>query len=157
MEGAFSGAALEEGDFDFPDHGPPSPALVPVPLSEVPNRTEPRLQVHTFSADFEENLLVHFQIVIFEGCVWLWFGNGQRFSNLSVSLPLPAHLGDPVSSTCVLGEDEGEDWSLRLSRRLALKTHKTWYISCNVDPPKPNLQPAVERRLLEELRTLQLM
>ena len=51
-----------EDDFDFLDRGPPSPKLTLIPLSDIPDCIEPRLKIHSFSASFEGNVMIHFQV-----------------------------------------------------------------------------------------------
>ena len=144
----------DDGDDFVPSAPEPTPDWTPKKISELPNVCPSRLQPHSFSEVIFDTVRVHFQIVRFDGCVWIWFGDVPQFGNLSLTMQTP--YDKTPSSTCLLG-DAVDNWGQNFAQKLGRKLAEPLYVSCNMSDPEPMLQSAVEKRILQELRRLSIL
>jgi len=84
--------------------------------------------------------------------VWVGSANAS-FTNLDVAMCSKLD-SMPVTSTLMGSTTEGVGSSL--SQRLAIKLKAQVFVSYNLPTSMPALQEAVEKKLFEEVRTLQL-
>ena len=132
--------------------------------------TPPSVRVHKFTAQFDARG-VGFVLLLLRDSYFLWVGDsasetGSVTARLgAVSLALASRLsGDPLA-TGLLGDAEGQ-YGHGLAQRLVRRTKAPWYVAWSLQAGeqdgasasgaerKVELEVLVERRLLEELKSL---
>ncbi|XP_037088794.1 proteasome assembly chaperone 4-like [Pollicipes pollicipes] len=90
---------------------------------------EPRLGTHSFSCRHQETI-VHFQVLRLADSFLLWAADAPCFKQLAAGLGA----------------------SDKLAAKLAQRTGKQVFVSCNVNLDDAALRQAVEARIVEELK-----
>jgi len=109
----------------------------------------PRLTTHSFSHR-HHNTIVHFQVLRLSGSFLLWLSDTPCFKQLAVAMPSPLASGLPVAS--LLLNKAGQGGSDQLAAKLARRTGKQVFVSCNLNLAEDaELRRAVEARVVEEM------
>jgi len=137
-------------------------ATAPAEPGSNVNGNAARLRVHRFQARFMEEP-VFGQILVLKNSFFVWIGNSAgRLDNLEVALPLQTAVGlqdggkrgPAVSSSSNLLGFAIDGSGQSLAARLAKRTGSQWFVSYNLPAENQQLNAFVERKLLEELKTL---
>ena len=109
---------------------------------------EPRLATHSFSCRHQASI-VHCQVLRLADSFFLWLADAPNFQQLAVGMP-----GGPAATavSSLLLNRGGRGQSDQLAARLAKRTGKQVYVSCNVNLEDAALRQALEARVVEEIK-----
>ncbi|XP_067651924.1 proteasome assembly chaperone 4-like [Haliotis asinina] len=107
----------------------------------------PSVTVHTFTEHIMDTA-VFYQVIKMSDSFHLWVGAKPSLENMTLAMntrfetqPLASHLfGDSSNST-----------AMSLAQRLAKKTGKQVFVSCNIGYDQLAM-PVVEKRIIEEMK-----
>ncbi|XP_028823648.1 proteasome assembly chaperone 4 [Denticeps clupeoides] len=114
-----------------------------------PDDTGSGISVHRFSEKLLEQP-VHFHVMKLSGGFFLWIGTAPVLSNLAVSVN--SRLDSAPLSTLILG-DPSDPGPSSLSQRLARRTKKQVFLSCQLPLSDGRLALLVENRIKQEMET----
>ena len=107
---------------------------------------EPRLGTHSFSCR-HQSTIIHCQVLRLADSFLLWLSDTPCFQQLAVGMPR-----DKAAVSSLLLNKGGRGQSDQLAGRLAKRTGKQVFVSCNVNLDDAALRQALEARVVEELK-----
>lgn len=110
---------------------------------------EPRLGTHAFSCR-HQTAVIHCQVLRLADSFLLWLADAPSFQQLAVAMP-GGPAAAPVSSL-LLNSGAGRGQSDQLAARLARRTGKQVFVSCNVNLEDATLRQTLEARVVQELK-----
>ncbi|PSC72300.1 phosphoglycolate phosphatase [Micractinium conductrix] len=123
-------------------------------LAGLPTDDSSSAMQHHTASDSYQDTPVYFQIVVLERQIFAWVGVAPpRLANLQ--LAMPTRLDPLPSATSLLGSADDELASM--SQRLSKRTGRSVALSVNLPANQPLMRAFAEKRLLQELRQLQLV
>jgi hypothetical protein len=109
--------------------------------------TEPTIQTYQKTIQFLEDN-IHFQVIRLTGSLFVWIGQTDQLSALSLIMP-PYHTL-PAQATTILGQTL-DDYTGQLGRRLAIKFKMPFYVATDLSD-NPELRLFTERQLFTWLK-----
>ncbi|XP_043226059.1 proteasome assembly chaperone 4-like [Amphibalanus amphitrite] len=107
---------------------------------------EPRLGTHSFNCRHQSSI-VHCQVLRLADSFFLWLADSPSFQQLAVGMPRgPEAVSSLLLNQGVRGQSD------QLASRLARRTGKQVFVSCNVNLEDAALRQALEARVVEELK-----
>ena len=107
---------------------------------------EPRLATHSFNFR-HQTTIIHCQVLHLSNSFFLWLSDTPTFQQLAVGMP-----GAPAAVSSLLLNRGGRGLSDQLAGRLAKRTGKQVFVSCNVNLEDATLRQALEARVVEEIK-----
>ncbi|KAL4450043.1 hypothetical protein ABPG77_010712 [Micractinium sp. CCAP 211/92] len=111
---------------------------------------------HTFSATFQEEQQLFFQLVVLQRQIYAWVGTAPpRLTSLCLAVPTRL---DPVPAATSLlpGPSAADEDLTSMAQRIAKRAGQPVALSVNLPANQPLMRAFAEKRLLQELQTLQL-
>lgn len=105
------------------------------------------VSIHNFSARLCEQL-IHFHAMRMKDSLFLWVGAVPHMRNLAVAM---CSRYDSIPVATSLFGDTSDTTTTGLAQRLARKTNKQVFVSCNLQNTDSNLALLVENRIKEEM------
>ncbi|KAL4452358.1 hypothetical protein ABPG75_008020 [Micractinium tetrahymenae] len=112
---------------------------------------------HAFSATYQEEHQLFFQLVVLERQIFAWVGTAPpRLASLCLATPTRL---DPVPAATSLlpGPGTADEDLVSMAQRLAKRSGRSVALSVNLPASQPLMRAFAEKRLLQELQTLQLV
>lgn len=110
---------------------------------------ESKLGLHTFESEIMERKIL-FQIVKMQDSLLIYVNHKDNTCFSDLSLAIKERFGNKVIGTKIVG-NLSENSANEISCRIALKTGKTVFLSCNVDIDARFI-PLLEKRLYDEMK-----
>lgn len=117
----------------------------------------PGLVQHTFSAIYQEQQQLFFQLVVLQRQIFAWVGTAPpRLASLCLATPTRL---DPVPAATSLlpGPGAADEDLTSMAQRIAKRVRQSVALSVNLPANQPLMRAFAEKRLLQELQALQLV
>lgn len=134
------------------DDGPSTSQPEPATSVHAP-KTDPTTRMRTFVQQTPSDAPIYFQIIDLGRQYYVWIATGgARFQELHLAIQTSL---DKRPSLANLINGGGSEDGHALAQRLALRLKKPVLCSCNLPANSPILQAIAERRLLQELLSME--